>query len=110
MPEDHIYNEEKIGDPRYDVRAQDDPNPDDKTIRDRVESEVFGYPDVPKGDINLNVADGVVVLRGQVANQETIDNIIDLIRAIPDVRGVESFLHLPGELPPNKKSVLEISQ
>jgi osmotically-inducible protein OsmY len=109
MTDDHIYNEEKIGDPRYDVRAEDDPNPQDEEIRDRVASEILGYPDVPKGQLNINVEGGIVVIRGQVDSQQTIDNIVDLVRAIPDVRDVTSYMHLPGTPAPNKESVLEVS-
>src|SRR5205807_702668 len=48
---------------------------DDLTLRDRVESEVFGNPEVPKGRINLDVESGVVTLRGQVDNALQIANV-----------------------------------
>lgn len=110
MQDDHIQGEEKIGDPNYDVRAQDDPDPDDNTLRDRVESELFRFQEIPKGDININVENHVVVVRGQVKDQATIDMIVDLIGDIPDVEGVESFLHLPGEPAPNKEEAIEASE
>jgi osmotically-inducible protein OsmY len=109
MANSYIKGEEKIGDPRFDVRAEDDPNPQDEEIRDRVDSEILGYPDVPKGALNINVEGGIVVIRGQVPSQETIDNIVLLVRSIPGVRDVTSYMHLPGTPAPNKASVLEIS-
>jgi hypothetical protein len=33
-----------------------------------------------------------------------------LVAEVPDVRGVESFLHTPGEPAPNKESAIEASE
>jgi osmotically-inducible protein OsmY len=109
MQDGHIHGEEKIGDPEFDVRAQDDPNLDDNSLRDRVESELFRFPEISKGEININVEGHVVVLRGQVEDQATIDMIVDLVRDIPDVRDVQSFLHVPGTVAPNKEESIEAS-
>ncbi len=43
-------------------RTPAEPEPDDATLAHKVESEVFGDPSVPKGKINVNAEDGVVVL------------------------------------------------
>lgn len=32
----------------------------------KVETELFGNPRIPKGALNVNVEDGVVIVRGQV--------------------------------------------
>lgn len=109
MTDDHIQGEEKIGDPQFDVRAQDDPDPDDNTLRDRIESELFRFPEIPKGDININVENGVAVLRGQIKDRATIDMIVDLVRDVENVRDVESYMHVPGEPAPNKESAIEAS-
>jgi osmotically-inducible protein OsmY len=88
---------------------RDNPNPDDQTLKDRIESEVFRDPAIPKGNININVADGIVVLRGELETAADIDNVIAKVRAVPDVQRVESYLHLPGTPAPNKASVLHVS-
>jgi hypothetical protein len=49
------------------------PDDDDVTLARKVESELFRPADVPKGAISVNVNDGVVELRGELADQEQID-------------------------------------
>src|SRR5215211_1697751 len=55
------------------LRPEDTSTPDDVTLTRRVESEVFRDLDLPKGQINLNAEDGVIVLRGQVERPEQIE-------------------------------------
>src|SRR5438552_261287 len=45
---------------------------DEATLAHKVESEIFRDPAIPKGNININVEDGVVVLRGQLDRLEDI--------------------------------------
>jgi osmotically-inducible protein OsmY len=71
--------------------------PNDATLKDRVESELLGDPTVPKGAINTNAEQGIVVLRGEVPDDEMR---ADLERRAAQIRGVwyvENLLHLPGE-------------
>ena len=68
---------------------------DDVTLARKVETEIFRPADAPKGKIDVNVAEGVVWLRGEVKNQKQITAIEAEVRAIPEVRGVENLLHLP---------------
>lgn len=91
------------------MRAPDNPNPDDATLTDRVESEIFRDPNIPKGDININTVDGVVELRGELKTQQAIDDLVAKVRAIPNVKSVHNYLHLPGTPAPNKESALEAS-
>lgn len=74
---------------------------DDLTLLDRVESEVFRDPAIPKGDINVMVVDGKAVLRGQVAEPQ-IGAIEAAVRKVVGVRDVENLLHTPGTPAPNK--------
>jgi osmotically-inducible protein OsmY len=74
---------------------EEEPAPDDVTLTNKVESELFRDPNVPKGNININVEQGAVVLRGQVENPEEIDAIVEKVQRIPGVHYVESLLHLP---------------
>ncbi len=87
----------------------DNSNPDDNTIRDRVETELFRRAWVPKGNLNIDVVDGVVELRGQLKHQADIDTLIKDARAVQHVKDVRSFLHLPGTPAPNKESAIEAS-
>jgi osmotically-inducible protein OsmY len=69
---------------------------DDATLADKVRSEAFRGEDVPAGDINVNVQDGVVQLRGQVERAELIDELVDRVQNVQGVREVENLLHVPG--------------
>lgn len=69
---------------------------DDATIAHKVETELFRPADVPKGQINVNVQDGVVQLRGEVPTHDLIDDLARKARSIQGVREVENLLHLPG--------------
>ncbi len=50
---------------------EDKPQPDDVTLARKVESEIFRDADVPKGQINVNAENGVIVLRGEVEEPES---------------------------------------
>jgi GNAT superfamily N-acetyltransferase len=68
---------------------------DDATLAQKVQSEIFRPADAPKGTVDVNVANGVVQLRGEVERPELIDDLVGKVRKIQGVRDVESFLHLP---------------
>jgi BON domain len=89
---------------------RDNPNPDDNTLRDRVESELLRDRSIPKGDLNINVADGIVELRGQLLSPAEIARVEREVRAIDHVRGVHNYLHVPGTPAPNKMDVLAIAR
>ncbi len=69
---------------------------DDVTLTRKVESELFRDPDVPKGQININAQEGVVVLRGEVARPEQIEALAAAARKVQGVRDVQNLLHLKG--------------
>jgi osmotically-inducible protein OsmY len=75
---------------------------DDVTLARKVESEVFRAADSPKGDVDVNVVEGVVYLRGQVRQPEQIKAIEARTRRVPEVVGVENLLHLPGTPAPTR--------
>ncbi len=70
--------------------------PDDATLAHKVETELFRAADVPKGDINVNAENGVVYLRGQVADEGLAETLGKSARKIHGVREVENLLHTPG--------------
>ena len=77
--------------------------PDDATIAHKVETELFRDADVPKGQINVNAENGVVYLRGQVADEGLAETLGKSARKIQGVREVENLLHTPGTPAPTKQ-------
>jgi osmotically-inducible protein OsmY len=77
---------------------------DDQTLKAKIESEVFRPADAPKGDVNVNVENGVVYLRGQVEAPEIVNDLESRVRKVQGVREVENLLHLPGAEPQRESS------
>jgi BON domain len=75
---------------------------DDVTIARKVESIVFRGRKVAKGKVDVNVADGVVWLRGEVKTPNLIKDLEARAREVPEVRGVENLLHLPKTPAPTR--------
>jgi hypothetical protein len=73
---------------------------DDVTLARKVESEIFRGAEVPKGQIDVNVQEGVVQLRGEVPSQDMLEELVEKTRNVQGVRDVESLLHLPGTQAP----------
>ena len=80
---------------------------DDLTLRDRVESEVFRDPEMPKGEINFDVKHGIVTIRGAVDNAFRIAAVERAVFKVPGVTGVENLLHVSGTPAPNKAEARE---
>ena len=74
----------------------------DPALAQKVESEVFRDKDIPKGNLNVNVENGVVYLRGEVTDRAIMDELVARARNVDGVRGVENLLHLPSEAAPTK--------
>ncbi len=86
-----------------------EPPADDNTLVDRVKSEIFADPELPKGDLNFEAMKGVVTVHGEVADRPHIDAIEKAIRKVPGVLGVRNLLHLPDTPAPNKEAALRVS-
>jgi hypothetical protein len=71
-------------------------DPNDTTLARKVETEIFRDPEVPKGQIDVNAEDGVVILRGEVERPELIKDLEEKTRSVQGVKGVENLLHTPG--------------
>jgi hypothetical protein len=78
----------------------------DLTLVDKVRSEVLGGQKWHAHTINVDAADGVVTLRGQLDSAQDIHDLREEVARIPGVREVHSYLHLPGTPPPNKQEAL----
>lgn len=70
---------------------------DDATLTDRVRSIVFRDDGIPKGDLNVNVERGIVVLRGEIPDDAMRARIVSEVEAVDGVWSVRDLLHLPGE-------------
>jgi osmotically-inducible protein OsmY len=73
----------------------------DPALARKVESEIFRDADAPKGSVNVNAEDGVIYLRGQVEEAETIERLVAAAQRVDGVREVKSLLHTPGTPAPN---------
>ncbi|HTW09378.1 MAG TPA: BON domain-containing protein [Acidimicrobiales bacterium] len=83
---------------------------DDITLAQKVRSEALGHLERPLRHVLLDVADGVVTLRGEVASPEDKTKIDRAVRAVAGVRTVEDLLHLAGEDAPNKAAALHVDR
>jgi osmotically-inducible protein OsmY len=68
----------------------------DVTLARKVETEIFRSDDAPKGDVSVNAENGVVFLRGVVADQAWIDRLGAEAEGVDGVKAVRNLLHLPG--------------
>ncbi len=66
---------------------------DDATLAHKVETELFRPADAPKGQVSVNVNDGVVELRGELPDQQQIDELGESARKIGGVKDVRNLLH-----------------
>jgi hypothetical protein len=81
-----------------------DATPNDATLANKVESELFSDPEVPKGQLNINVEQGTVVLRGELPSQEQVDQVEARVRRIPGVWEVRNLMHPAGTPAPTARS------
>jgi hypothetical protein len=88
----HAYGARKQLEHRHEVPKDFD----DATLAQKIETQIFRDPDVPKGQINVNVQDGVAQLRGEVPTPDMLEALVERTRGVQGVRAVESLLHLPG--------------
>jgi hypothetical protein len=79
----------------------------DANLAQKVETILFRDLGQAKGDVNINVADGVVFLRGRVKHPEDVNHLEQQAAAIPEVKRVENLLHLPKTPAPTRADVPE---
>ena len=83
-------------------KEEDKAQPDDVTLARKVETEIFRDAEVPKGQINVNAENGVVVLRGEVEEPVLIRDLEQKTRNVQGVQEVENLLHTPGTPVPTR--------
>lgn len=84
--------------------------PDDLTLAQKVESQLFRRAGVPKGQVSVNAEEGVVFLRGVMERQEDIERMGEEAQRIAGVRAIENLVHRPGTPAPPSRSKLERQQ
>lgn len=82
---------------------------EDTVLADKVSSEVLGKPEFAGRTVTLEACDGVVTLRGEIANRDLEAVLREEVADVPGVGKVVSHLHLPGEPPPNKAASIAAS-
>ena len=88
---------------RAGARPKPEPKPlDDVTIARKVETIIFRDIDVDKGKVDVNVAERVVWLRGEVASQDLITELEARATGVTEVRRVENLLHVPEAPAPGR--------
>lgn len=73
---------------------------DDASVVQRVRAALAGRGDLPTDELIVDVVNGVVYLSGDLRDPQTFGEIVDVTRATPGVRRVQSLLHLPGDEQP----------
>jgi hypothetical protein len=77
--------------------------PDDETLRQRVESQLFRDRHLPKGNLNITAEHGTIILRGELDSPAEIAHLVERVQRVPGVRGVHNLLHPHGTPAPNKQ-------
>jgi hypothetical protein len=85
---------------RADGRGELDPQ-DDHLVKQGIEQRLASSG-IDTADIVVDVTDGVVGLRGQASSPAELKKIELETSDVPGVEEVHSWLHLPGEVAPNK--------
>ena len=67
-------------------------NADDLIVRDRVQTEIFRPGDAEKGNVSVNVENGVVFLRGQVEDPDQGEYFEIAAAAVDGVVRVENLI------------------
>jgi osmotically-inducible protein OsmY len=73
---------------------------DDVTLARKVETEIFRPADAPKDKVSVNVAHGVVELRGEV-EPDVAKSLVAAAGSVDGVRDVVNLLHAPGTPAPH---------
>ena len=68
---------------------------EDARIAGDVRAELRRRPDLGADELVIDVVNGVAYLSGDLHDQNTFGEVVDLTREVPGVRRVQSLLHLP---------------
>ena len=68
---------------------------EDARIAGDVRATLQRRPDLGTNELVIDVVNGVAYLSGDLHDQHTFGEVVDLTREVPGVRRVQSLLHLP---------------
>ena len=71
----------------------------DVAIAQRVESTIFRDLEIQRGEVDVDVAEGIVRLRGEVRTPDLINELEARAARVPQVRRVENLLRTPAPPP-----------
>jgi hypothetical protein len=74
---------------------------DNQSVSEHIHA-VLERADVATGDVNVEVVDDTIRLRGQVRTEDDRSRVLSAVGAAAGSRDVESLLHLPDQPAPNK--------
>ena len=92
---------------RADGRGELEPV-DDHVIKQGVQQQLASAG-VDTGDVVIDVTDGVVGLRGKASSDSEVRRIEREAMKVPGADEIHSWLHLPGEVAPNKALAMRTS-
>jgi osmotically-inducible protein OsmY len=95
------YAQERAEGLAYEASHPQAPPDDDRTLVDKVRSEVMGRQEFDAYTVNVDAVEGVVTLRGVLGDAGVIADLEQAVRKVVGVRDVQNFLHTPGTQPPN---------
>jgi hypothetical protein len=75
------------------------PPDDDQFIKQRVESVLGRYPNLPLDHVVFDAVDGFVRVRGEVPDEGCAEEILARVAAVPGVRAAFSLMHSPDGVP-----------
>ncbi|HLE99181.1 MAG TPA: BON domain-containing protein [Gaiellaceae bacterium] len=70
---------------------------DDRTVEQRIRSDVFRDAGISGRDVELEVEQGIVTLVGAVPSRAVADNVVARVRKVPGVRDVSDLLRVAGQ-------------
>jgi hypothetical protein len=79
--------------------------PDDDTIKQQVEADVFSSRRVARAKVQVEVTEGVVWVRGEVKSSSVVEEVESRAAAIDGVKRVENLLRVakPAQKPKSQK-------
>ena len=83
--------------------------PEDDTDIVHAIKQAFSALEFSTSDVKVDVVGGAATLRGQVDEADHIEDVQKVVAEVPGVASVESYLHTPGTVPPNKAASLNVS-
>jgi hypothetical protein len=69
---------------------------DDETVRQRIQSDALRDVPVSKGEIDVQVHEGVATLRGSVQDETLVETLVRRVSEIPGVTEVKPELEVAG--------------